>query len=525
VGAAHRARLGESGQGLKLDIAIKAGVWEVGPVDPSVTEHIPGMLMRGLKAVGSRDAASVLFKRLGYNYVTQSQPPAPYLSPDWGTLRSYQRDGVARLRQMLSGEGGAILADDMGLGKTAQTIATWDALKRPWPLMVCAPASVRRTWLREFNRWVPGVPVLLADTSKKLTLAGPHTPVVVTSYELAAKSTPAAFSPAMLVFDEAHLLRGRQAQRSQALFELARVASYRLALTGTPIWSRPRDWWMLLKILYGYRFGTADQFDYAYCAAFVNQWGGKENAGISRPEELKQRIAHVMLRRLKEDVATEIPPLTRLVKWVPGTKEAKRASEAAVLGNLHVSDALEATLLAKIPVAVEAMREAGISVVFTWRKVDAYKLAEDFTADTGEPCEVITGDITHKERQAIVDRCVAKRTSLVATIDSTGTGVDGLQNISSNGIFHALDYTPIKLAQAEARLHRLNSTKPVTWTYIAMEDTVDEAVVETVVEKLDQWRQLMGEDSTAGIGTGLQNNAAASEEAALNAILEAMKDE
>jgi len=494
---------------------------------PDVAEHVPGVRQFGSALVGPVDAMAVMARRMGE---TDAVPaPAVHYTPvnahppAIDGLRDYQLDGVSRLVGQLQRDGGVVLADDMGLGKTVQTIATWNSLRRPVPLLVVAPASVRRGWVREFKKWAD-VDVQLVETGKQAKDVTSDAKVVVTSYEL-AKKLNARFCPHMIVLDEAHLLRGRLAGRSNFLLELSKVASYKLALTGTPIWSRPRDFWMLLKILFGYRFGTADQFDYAYCGAYQNQWGGKENKGATRLDELKLRLSYAMLRRTKEQVANELPPMTRQIRWVDSTKEATKALEASVLKQLTFSDALNATLDAKLDAAVEAATSAGRFLLFTWQKRHAQLLHEKLNENDVE-CELITGDLTHAEREAVISRATLSQCGIVATIDSTNAGVDGLQHIADTVIFHAIDYVPIKMAQAEARLHRIGQKNPVTVIYIAMEDSADQFVVETVVEKLDQWKATMGGDATAAMNDTLAApNVKQSEEAALAAIFAAMEGE
>ncbi len=497
------------------------------PVHVSAVAHIAGVKVYGPEAVMHRDGVAVLAKRLGMPapFDTQALPPLPCAHVEWGsTLRDYQKVGVERITKQLRFEGGAILADDMGLGKTLQTLAVWEELGRPGPLLICCPASVRRTWLKEVAKWCSDVEPVLADTGAKAAKLTNATKVAITSYNLASSKLPKGYLPQMMVFDEAHLLRGRRAKRSQELFDISRVANYRLALTGTPQWSRPRDWWMLLKILFGYRFGTADDFDYAYCGAKINQWGGKDNKGATRIEELKLRLEHVMLRRTKEEVASDIPKLTRIVKWVKSTPEAKRASDAFVMGALSCADALAATLVAKFETTVDAMVEAGKSLVFTWQKAHVYELKR-LAEEVGLEVETITGDDTHAERAAAVERAVLYGRSVVATIDSTGTGVDGLQHVASTGIYHAIDWVPTKLAQGEARLQRIGALNPITFVYVVMEDTVDQRVLETVVEKLEQWTDVMGTDATSGIGTTLYASTSRGTDAeVLAAIKEAFND-
>lgn len=411
----------------------------------------------------------------------------------------------------------------MGLGKTVQTIGTWNSLSRPVPLLVVAPASVRRGWVREFLKWA-GIKATLVETGAQAKAVSPDTQVVITSYELAKKLNP-KYTAHMLVIDEAHLLRGRMAGRSRTMLEISKLCSYKLALTGTPMWSRPRDFWMLFKILFGYRFGTADEFDYAYCGASVNQWGGKENKGATRLGELKLRLPYVMLRRTKEQVASELPSFTRVVRWVSGTKPATKSLEAFALKQLSFADALNATLDAKLDAAIEAAMSAGKFLLITWQKEHARILHEKLNEE-GYPCEIITGDYSHAEREAAIDRARAAGSSVVCTIDSTNAGVDGLQHVASTAIFHALDYVPIKLAQMEARLHRIGQSQPVTAVYIAMEDSADSFVVSTVLDKLDQWKATMGADATASMGDTMGAPQVGKSEAdALAAIYAAMEAE
>ena len=467
-------------------------------------EHIPGLRVvnQGTTIKATPDAFAVVTMRHP-EFQAPVGKAAPGITKPTGLyaderLRPYQKEGIGHLALRLRNDGGSILADDMGLGKTLQTCATWDAMNRPWPLLVVCPASVRRGWVKEFKQWL-GIQPRLVETGKQAENTMPGEGVVICSYDLVGK-LPVSFVPHMVVLDEAHLLRGRQAKRSETLLERCKVASYRLALSGTPMWGRPRDLWMLLKVLFpDYRFGTANEFDYAYCGAFVNKWGGKENKGVTRPDELRKRLGYVMLRRTKQEIGDQLPSLTRVIRWVPAEKRATQALQAFALSQLKLTDAVEATLQSKMKPVVEAVDELeGHAVVFTWQKKDAYELGERVEA-LGYPCVVITGDMTHKQREAAVADAAKRKACVVATIDSTGTGVDGLQHVASNIIFHALDYTPIKMAQAESRCHRLGQKDPVTALFFAMEDSADRLIIEKVVDKLDAWRNTMGSDSTAAM--------------------------
>jgi len=510
-----------------MKVTESGGQWRTKGVPPGLGEHIAGMRLFGSTYVGSVDAMAVLADRMKADGIVPNPKdlyvPRNAHPPAVDGLRDYQLDGVARLVGNLQHDGAAILADDMGLGKTVQTIATWNCLHRPVPLLVVAPAAVRRGWVREFKKWA-GLDAYLVETGTKAAAVTNENKVVICSYEL-VKKLGTQFCPHMIVMDEAHLLRGRMAGRSNTLLEVSKLASFKLALTGTPMWSRPRDFWMLLKILFGYRFGTADDFDYAYCGASVNQWGGKENKGATRLPELKKRLSYVMLRRVKEEVAAELPEFTRQIRWVKGTKPATKALEAFALKQMSFPDALNATLDAKLDIALEAARSAGHFVLVTWQKAHAQLMYEKLLED-GYPVEIITGDYSHAEREAAVLRAAKSGASLVCTIDSTNAGVDGMQHVADTVIFHALDYVPIKLAQMEARLHRIGQKSAVTAVYIAMEDSADSFVIDTVVEKLDQWKASMGSDATSRLGDAMGAPATGDQEkAALEAIYAAMAEE
>jgi superfamily II DNA/RNA helicase len=195
----------------------------------------------------------------------------------------------------------------------------------------------------------------------------------------------------------------------------------------------------------------------------------------------------------------------------------------AVLGKRRINEALEATLEAKLDAAVEAVIESGTNcLVFTWMKEHSHRLAS-MLEKTGRPTLLINGDLAHKQRELVVAQATKTKCNVVATIDSCGVGVDGLQHVTSNVIYHALDYVPIKMSQSLARIDRIGQRSPVTATFIVMEDSYDQMVMETVIDKLDQWMRVMGRDDNTAIRDVMVDgkSLALMEQAALKAIYEA----
>ncbi|MFT3866814.1 MAG: DEAD/DEAH box helicase [Solirubrobacterales bacterium] len=496
-------------------------------IGPRSLIAIPGVRLQGdTTGFGPVDAASWLAPKLAAQAVPSAEElfSAPHRPAYIEGLRPFQVEGVTAIANRLQRDGGALLADDMGLGKSVQTLGVWNALERPIPLLIVCPASVRRSWKREVEKWTDVVPTLV-ETGAKAAKVTQADKIVITSYELVGK-LPAGYTPHFVVMDEMHNLRGRKTVRGEALLTVTARARYRLGLTGTPMWSRPRDFYMLLKLLFGtHRFGNAEVFDYYYCKAFVNQWGGKDNSGISNSEELRHRLKYVMVRRTKAEIKDQMPAKTTQIHWVPGTKPAKQLFNAHVLGQVKWQPAMEATLAAKMDAVVELAVAATRSVVFTWMRSDAHAIAQAMR-DEGLEVEVITGEDSHKERDLAVQRAQKTGASIVATLGAASTGINGMQLVASTVIFHAISMVPLEMLQAVGRVHRTGQTEPVTAIFVAMEDSMDRKAVEIVVDKLDQWTQTMGYDEASALNDAFSAPAfAASEAAALAAMAEQLKSE
>jgi SNF2 family DNA or RNA helicase len=244
---------------------------------------------------------------------------------------------------------------------------------------------------------------------------------------------------------------------------------------------------------------------------------------------LKLRLSYLMIRRTREQVLKELPPLTRQVVWLPADKEAEAAFVKAAVHKSPggTAAALQATLAGKVEAALDYAEQARQFVLFTWMKSHAHQMAKILAEQRDTPCVCITGDVPHKERQALVKLAESKQWGLVATIDSLYQGVN-LQGVAKVGIMHALDYVPIKMVQTEGRIHRMGQKDPVTWIYLAMKDSMDQLVVKTIVDKLDQWRATMGKDGSEGmkdtLGGNVNGAGADAEKAALRALYEGMSD-
>jgi SWI/SNF-related matrix-associated actin-dependent regulator 1 of chromatin subfamily A len=417
-------------------------------------------------------------------------------------LYDYQRRGVTWLCQRMTESGAALLADDMGLGKTAQALEVAKQLKCD-RILIVAPKSVTLTWRKQVQKWC-GADPYLAKTGKHCEDPRVLTEkFVVVSYDLAGRLN-VDYNPDIMLLDEAHMFRGRASKRFKRVSEMAALCQYRLGITGTPMWDRPRDFYSLLHVLFRNRFGNSYAFDFAYCGAVSGTHGGLVTKGATNSDELKLRLSFSMLRREKKEVAQQLPELRRDIIWLEGDKESENALRRVMLKTkgYTVADALMACGDYKVEAACERAADARRFLVLTWTRRHAHEIHKRLIEKYDTESIVITGEMSVKQREAAVLTAAKNKIGVVATIDSTGQGVDGLQHVADVGIFHTLDWTPLKLLQAEARLHRIGQNNGVQWQYLAVKNSMDEFVVSTVVEKLDQWRGIMGQHSNRNVRDG-----------------------
>ncbi len=237
------------------------------------------------------------------------EPPSGFAA----TLRPYQREAVEVLAQLRAAELGALLADDMGLGKTVQTIAILQGLT-----LIVAPTSVLFNWRSEIKRFYPQTEVILwhGDQRPELPRTASQVPLVVlTSYSLLrleeAKLT--AIDWDMAVLDEAHAIKNADSQTAQAAYKIQ--ARFRLALTGTPIENRLSDLHSQFRFLIPGFLGTAREFRESYILPI--QEGNSDTAA-----RLTQKVKPFVIRRLKREVAKELPPCTEQNLYIElSTKE------------------------------------------------------------------------------------------------------------------------------------------------------------------------------------------------------------
>lgn len=460
--------------------------------------HIPGLRLNEETVVGPIDAHLVVARRKGMAFIGPPRPVCPEVADQ--RLFKYQREGVALLEGIIRQTGGGLLTDEMGLGKSAQAIAVAHQLQAQLVVVVC-PASVRETWKEQLQRWAWKDAFLL--TSGKQVDAGevPSTGWIITSYELAGRLT---CYPDLVIFDEAQAVKGRAFKnrgpnRVRVARGLCTSSGARLLMTGTPMWDRPRDLWTLLDLTWPGRFGSSFDFDAAYCGGHFDAHGGWENKGVDseRLHELKLRLKMLSVSRTKEVVKDQLPDVMQTVAWLPPEAKATAVFRRFCLKQSTVQVALEACFEFKTQAAVELAQGSTDFLLVTWMKSYARELFHDLQKAGVTGVQYIDGEVSHAQRQARIKQAQAFKqqgvpTGIVATIDSLSAGVDGIQHVTSNGIFHALHNVPTVMAQTVARLHRIGQKNAVQWTWLALRDSIEEPLVNHLIHKMEAQMKVTG---------------------------------
>lgn len=227
-------------------------------------------------------------------------------------LRDYQKTGSEWMSFLVEHNLNGILADDMGLGKTLQSLTHILSLKAKGPntpVLVVAPTSVVPNWFAEAKKFTPSLRaiVLQGPKRKRLFTHIPHADLVLTSYALLQRdiSELKKHRFQLIILDEAQHIKNPSAKVSQAACELQ--AQYRLCLSGTPIENNLGELWSLFRFLMPGFLGPLERFRRNYQTPIE-----KEN-DEERREFLRARLGPLILRRTKDQVATELPPKTILV--------------------------------------------------------------------------------------------------------------------------------------------------------------------------------------------------------------------
>lgn len=416
----------------------------------------------------------------------------------------------------LDGSRAALLADPPGAGKTPQAIFTILRLQAQRILVVC-PSSLKENWKREAVKWSSGSLSAVTLKSGKDVSKIDDVNVVVVSYDLATRSpikdALAERSWDFLVCDESHALKSPSSVRARVVCILLwSKARFRLLITGTPLPNgRASEAWSTFCRLAPKCFGDWTTFKNRYCIPEETQWG----VSYPRSKNLEELGAlarkHFMVRRKREEVLGQLPPLVRqsIPLDIPALKVLEAAGEfqegpnldaiiAAVESGVplmsdHISTARRKLGALKVLPALEyisdVVAEVGSCVVFAHHRDVISGIAEGLK-DLELDFVTITGDTASDDRQRAVDDFQTGRCPVfLASLTAANTGITLTR--SQTVIFVEADWVPSTNEQAEGRVYRVSQKDITRAIYLVVPDSLDEAVTRSVLRKQRDIRKVM----------------------------------
>ena len=470
-------------------------------------------------------------------------PPLGELEP---VLRPYQKQGVAWLQFLRENGFGGILADEMGLGKTLQTLAFFTAMRStehgtrstsvPAPganphsalriphLIVC-PTSLVHNWAAEVQKFTPELKVVVlhgADRHDRFSELA-QCDLAVTSYALIRRDAQLYRDLEFdtVVLDEAQHIKNRQTQNAQAVKSVK--SRHRLVLTGTPLENSVLDLWSIFDFLMPGYLGAAQDFRERYEIPITRDKNSDAQTRLAR------RLRPFILRRLKKDVAADLPEKLEQVSFCELTPDQRSVYQQVIeASRKEVLDTVGAQGLARSRMVVlsallrlrqvccdlRLLKLDGIDPANASGKVDLFAELLEEVIDGGhrvlvfsqfvsmlallkeklqaEEIEFCYLDGSTTNRAEVVER-FQKTPAIPVFLISLKAGGVGLNLTGADTVIHFDPWwNPAVEDQATDRAHRIGQTRTVTSYKLITRDTIEEKILTLQSRKRDVIKATLG---------------------------------
>jgi SWI/SNF-related matrix-associated actin-dependent regulator 1 of chromatin subfamily A len=470
-----------------------------------------------------------------------------------GSIKIYHPETITPFPYQIAGveymlnRNAVLLADEMGLGKTGQAFLVMNMRRNVEALIVC-PAILKYNWLKEARKWLVGKVTAYIYESKKIRYytkqLTPHnktTILHIINYDILGKfrerllGTPYNF----FVADECHFIKNQDAFRTEIAQELAKKVLWRIFITGTPIYNKPKDLFVPLNLIDTNTFSNFYAFATRYCGAKKMMMAGRSILkfdGATNMDELNQILrSNYMVRRMTKDVLKDLPEkmkdvivlneesLEGIVKQEQNVlikskneqatlkleieqlrqlvrdnsayeslykDKVKKMKESKFKSFGELSRLRKEMGLKKLPYVVEFVKDILENSEDSLSKVVVFGhhtqvLEGIFNGLKKYSPVIVTGKVLDKDRQKAIGLFKEKNKCrvFIGSMGASGVGVDGLQNNCNTVVFAELDWTPALVEQAEARLARIGQTLPVFVYHIVADGSIDSHIAKLMVSK------------------------------------------
>ena len=407
-----------------------------------------------------------------------------------------------------------ILADDMGLGKTTSTIIAALESGSKKVLIIC-PATLKINWKREIENY-SDKSIYIAESKNFSTEAD----FVIINYDIIKNfhdpkkkddSQVLASKFDLVVIDEAHYIKNATAQRTKLINDIVKNTERLWLLTGTPMTSRPIDYFNLLSIIDSPVAKNWMAYAIRYCSGYQFNVGGRKVwnvTGASNLEELRDRTLGLTLRRLKENVLDLpdkiITPVYLRLKsklyenvmgeyydWYDKNPDESKSltvqfSKLTKIRQIIADEKTQQT----IELAENILEQDKKVIIFCNFTDSLNKITEHF----GKAAVKLDGSMSKPNRQNSVDQFQdnPKVKVFVGNIRAAGVGIT--LTAAEAVIMNDLSFLPSDHAQAEDRAYRYGQKNNVLVYYPIFENTIEGIIYDILNNKKQVIATVMGDN-------------------------------
>ena len=425
-------------------------------------------------------------------------------------LYPYQELAIAFLEARLETKG-ALIGDQPGLGKTIEALAWLSLHPKAKPILVITQASIKRNWYREIEKWLPGTTIQILDQGKDIV--DPDTEVVIVNYDLIwrekIEKQLLKHKFEVVIYDEVTSIKESSAKRTKTAKKIGKKSTFNIGLSGTPILNRPIEFFTFLNLISPKQFPSQFRFGMRYCNGYHNGFGYVFK-GSSRSTELRQLLQPLMIRRLKNEVLTELPEKSRryiyidmpgsyfqdymaaennLVQTLRSLNDTEVASQEYEDNHMWVLSKLNYLRhlvgLAKAEAASEIIQnfvDAGEKLVVFGHHHDVLDMMDEYLTKKKIEHVQVDGRTPSKNRQDSIDTFQDNENCMVF-LASTAMGMGVTLTAASNALFVERQWTPGLEEQMEDRIHRIGQNRGVLIHYMQIENSIDSKMSSLVDHK------------------------------------------
>jgi len=427
-------------------------------------------------------------------------------------LLPYQLDGIA----FAVGAGRAIIADEMGLGKTPQGIGVAELLKREAGIakvLVVCPASVKSQWCSEIRKFSDNTcDSVVGTASERAKQYANPTFFTVCNYEQVLRDIMAIEQAKwdLIILDEGQRIKNWEAKTSRIMKSLR--SPFALVLSGTPIENRLDELFSVAEFIDDRRLGPAFHFFHRH--RVVDEKG--KVLGYKNMEDLRQRLAPMLLRRTRQSVMGQLPPrTTEIIRITPtGEQEELHDQHKRIVSQIVSKKFLTEMDLLRLRQALLMCRMTADSTFLVTKEEPGYssklekldELIANISAEKDRKVIVFSewttmlnliepilrkhklefvrleGSIPQKKRQALVNTFQQEPDCRVFL--TTNAGATGLNLQAANTVINVdLPWNPAMLEQRIGRAHRMGQKRPVQVFVLVTEGTIEETLLKTLSAK------------------------------------------